>query len=1390
MHFRSTQTLALLLLLIPPVLRMTAQPAPLPDRFADAALVSGGTWGLTTQISAVVASAEPGEPAHAGQPARASQWIRFRYPDAGYIALSVGPTRGFRFAVYTGDRVDALTEVASVQVSSKTSTFGFEVEAGVTYSLAVDLPVGADRSRTMSALGRYHREFLRPRSPALPTRSPASVTLDAVLLEPGEEFREVTFLVNLVPVLTRREAPWSVTVDHPAGGTLSVTARVNTNRRFSVPLPPWEFRTLPPNDAWAEATPIAGDATDWTGDGSLEFATAEPGEPEFIPGMPVDRSVWWRWTPGFSGPTRFFLQPQYGTLQVFTGDALDQMIPVPADPSVGFPAQAGQPYALRLAVANGQIPLSASLILQRPALSLRPPPPFVIETDAAGGRVVYVTEGIAHEFAAEALNPQDLFGALHLQRSGPSDWETAEISTGAPHRFTLQLPPDAFTEVRLAGTNQAGVVRLSDPMWVVAAPRHDRFADAVVLPAEGLSDWNWHGVSRTGREAGEPPSDGPASAGTLWFRWTPNASVTASLRLSSVGGATTVAVYTGDSLSSLQRIASKTISEPSAPLELPVPVSAGILYHFAVSGAEPSVPAVLELLPIQVSPVASELHLGVAVTLSATRIGASPAPEVSWTLNGEPLLRQTPDPESSSTWTPAAAGPFTLRASVAWADTSITLMEFSGWIRPANDQMADAAAIGELAGLPGFFTAGGTLTAASREPEEPSSFPDPQGTIWYEWTAPGNRLRVRQVAGSHPVRMDIFSMDAGGGLIPIQSLGDLLQANDLRVSAGSRYRLAISSVSPEAGAFEIQFGPAPANDDFADATELAPSASGGSVSIATANIFATTEPAEELLPGFAPFRRHGSLWWKFTAPEFGGALFHLLDSPTPNTAAVYTGSALTNLQLLVGPEAAGDNPVAWVPFSVRPGVTYWIAAGGHPERDAVLGPVAGQFEFVAAPELVNDRFADRIRLEGNELSFTGTTRNATVEPGEPPGVAHSLWWEWTAPAAGAVRIRATPLDFGGTTAAFLFTGNTLDQLRPATVTDEIYVSAGQRVVIAVGIPNAGSPGIFELTLRWRPVTPPSANDRFAERPVLPADSFQTAGNLQDATLDPGEAPAGPGGSLWWRFVAPVSGVFEVTELSTDSFAPAAELYSGDTLETLRPADLPDLGNRTAWKVSGGGSYSLRIAALAGTPGEFRLQTRFWSPTNDAFADAVLLAGEDLFLDTWLVAASTESGEPLPPPESANPCGGGGWRRRTAAWSNPGWPKGFPLRPSIPETRWTGWRHCLGFPLHRIEGWPGRCGWRPDKPATSSTPPPREPPCRCVSSGALGCGEPPITTGSPTPAVSKETLSRPWPPPWARRGSPANRFTEPVRRSPAFGGGTRRPTTARRSLTLRLAASGT
>jgi hypothetical protein len=85
-------------------------------------------------------------------------------------------------------------------------------------------------------------------------------------------------------------------------------------------------------------------------------------------------------------------------------------------------------------------------------------------------------------------------------------------------------------------------------------------------------------------------------------------------------------------------------------------------------------------------------------------------------------------------------------------------------------------------------------------------------------------------------------------------------------------------------------------------------------------------------------------------------------------------------------------------FTAAKGTTYRIAL------DAVAGRMSA-LRLRWEPPPANDDFAAAAPVDGVTGSVPGTNAGATAEAGEPPHVnpgGASVWYDWTAPAAGAV----------------------------------------------------------------------------------------------------------------------------------------------------------------------------------------------------------------------------------------------------------------------------------------------------------------------------------------------------------------------------------------------------
>ena len=307
----------------------------------------------------------------------------------------------------------------------------------------------------------------------------------------------------------------------------------------------------------------------------------------------------------------------------------------------------------------------------------------------------------------------------------------------------------------------------------------------------------------------------------------------------------------------------------------------------------------------------------------------------------------------------------------------------------------------------------------------------------------------------------------------------------------------------------------------------------------------------------------------------------------------------------------------------------------------VLAPAA-----VAAPP-PNDAFASAQPLGGVPVVVSGSNLGATLEPGESAQVdgGASVWYSWTAAAAGAYRIETCGSAFD--TVLSVFTGDALGSLTRVAVNDDscdassrVRVQAAAGVVYRIAVAGyAGDQGSFRLAISQ--LQPPANDDFAAAQPLSGTTSVVVSGTTRDAGREVDE-PFGDAATVWYAWTAPVPGAyrFQTCGSATDAYP---SLYAGSALASLE--------SRTpygAWVCPGGtGGWWTVVRATAGEllriavgadvdgSGPFMLRINPESPpANDAFAAAQPVSGVSWYVEGFAFAATSELGEPahggLPP----------------------------------------------------------------------------------------------------------------------------------------------------------------
>ncbi len=294
-------------------------------------------------------------------------------------------------------------------------------------------------------------------------------------------------------------------------------------------------------------------------------------------------------------------------------------------------------------------------------------------------------------------------------------------------------------------------------------------------------------------------------------------------------------------------------------------------------------------------------------------------------------------------------------------------------------------------------------------------------SVWFQWTAPTSETYVLTTLGgsNFDTLLGIYTGDSLSTLANIGRNDDMdANFNSSRIvfsaTTGTRYWFFVDGKNAATGNFRLTLSPPPINDMWANAIEIPTGAT--LPFLATGNSRGSGyETGEELQLDLG--RPAGSsVWWKWKAPRSADFLIDTLGSSYDTMLAVYSGSSIENLTKLAANDDVWPETHSRVVLPAAAGVTYFIRVDGYFGRSGdvslnVREPFVGW---------TNDFLTDSIELDGIDVSGSGSNVGAGVDisspvvstdepllPGEPLGSLYdfnSVWWHWTAPMTGSVRI--------------------------------------------------------------------------------------------------------------------------------------------------------------------------------------------------------------------------------------------------------------------------------------------------------------------------------------------------------------------------------------------------
>ena len=263
-----------------------------------------------------------------------------------------------------------------------------------------------------------------------------------------------------------------------------------------------------------------------------------------------------------------------------------------------------------------------------------------------------------------------------------------------------------------------------------------------------------------------------------------------------------------------------------------------------------------------------------------------------------------------------------------------------------------------------------------------------------------------------------------------------------------------ATIAIAAGVFALSAAAAnaaPANDDLADAQPLRV---GQTVLGTTAG--ATGERGE---PIHGPGTRQ-SVWYRLRTNRRVTVLLNTCRAEGDTVIAVYTGTRVRGLKLIDFNDDGCRFLGSRVSFTARPGRPYRIAVAPYDPGDE--GRFRVQARAIDSPP--NDDFADAQTLALGS-SVSGTTRNASLELGEPINYAHTVWFKLQVPATTRVVLRScsAPDQF-----VAVYLGRRVNRLRAVESRDcELEIDAEPGVTYRIQVSHPGKGHAFTLSARPR-----------------------------------------------------------------------------------------------------------------------------------------------------------------------------------------------------------------------------------------------------------------------------------------------------------------------------------
>ena len=280
-------------------------------------------------------------------------------------------------------------------------------------------------------------------------------------------------------------------------------------------------------------------------------------------------------------------------------------------------------------------------------------------------------------------------------------------------------------------------------------------------------------------------------------------------------------------------------------------------------------------------------------------------------------------------------------------------------------------------------------------------------------------------------------------------------------------------------------------------------------------------------------RSAGGLWYRWVA-DFTGTAQLTTEADFNDVITVFTGTCANPVPAHCYNRDEHGFTGEKMHFPAQVGVTYLLRVSG---RDAGFGAPRGNICVSIAPATApatpaNDLCAGAVTLSVNGAAATGTNANAeiTTQPSFNELARADVWYQFTAPALAAnevveIESQATFSDiitvYSGSCAGLTEVASNHKGQRLALSS----LTPGQAYKVQIAGTFATVEGALAPVILKKSLNAP-ANDHCAAAQLISVGQSCVSGTITGATTSGSAPPCVPtvGGDVWFRFIAPASGV--------------------------------------------------------------------------------------------------------------------------------------------------------------------------------------------------------------------------------------------------------------------------